>query len=225
MAIKLFILGLPGSGKSTIFRHIDSYIKEQYNGCAISRFEDYTILDSMCNDEKDNDEKKRFLRLLHPYGFDILDFAVLDEALDKLAVNAKKQIEVAHESDIIVIEFSRDDYHKSFKQFEQSVPALLKGAYFLFLETDVGICKQRIHERVDHPKTDDDHYVSDSMFKTYYNTGNKRNLTSGLDIYDGIESHQVRIIVNNGLFADIHEKINRFIDSILGQTGNDKRAR
>ncbi len=216
MAIKLFILGLPGSGKSTTYRYIDSYIKKQYKGRAVIRTKDYTFLSRKC----EADAEGRRFRRLHPNGFDILDFTVLDEVLDELAVDAKNLIEVAQESDIIVIEFSRNDYHKSFRQFEQAVPAFLKSAYFLFLEAEVDICEQRIHERVDHWKTDDDHYVSDSIFKIYYNTGNKKNSTSGLDIYESIESQQVRIIVNNGLFADIQEEVNRFIDSILGQTGN-----
>ena len=68
-------------------------------------------------------------------------------------------------NEFIVIEFAREDYDKAFKQFSQD---FLQDAYFLLINTNPEMCKQRIHERITHPVTADDHFVSDFALDTYY---------------------------------------------------------
>src|SRR6266566_1512781 len=47
MSMKLFILGLPGSGKSTIARHVIDYVGRQKSDCHTVRVNDYGILYAM----------------------------------------------------------------------------------------------------------------------------------------------------------------------------------
>src|SRR5438874_5609557 len=88
MGIIVFVFGLPGSGKSAAARHIKSFAR--HKKFRPRRFRDYTILYKMFrDDQKAKNEKERFrsTRSLGYDGFDVFDFDVLDEALQKLHHN------------------------------------------------------------------------------------------------------------------------------------------
>src|SRR5437868_3051345 len=161
MALKVFILGRPGSGKSTAFRHIKKYIEEQYLDWSSIRFNDYDILREMFLFEKlfQTDMKLRKFRATEHGGFDVLDFSVLDTALRELERKVRHRYSPKRD-ELIVIEFARDNYGKALQQFSS---AFLKDAYFLFIETNMETCVQRVHDRVAHPMTIDDHFVSDDI--------------------------------------------------------------
>src|SRR5215831_7447939 len=99
MGIILFVFGLPGSGKSAAARHISSYVKQKK--FHPRRFRDYPILYKMFqDDQKPENEKKRFRSTLNlGYdAFDVLDFAVYDEALQKLHRNILRRNKMAGDS-------------------------------------------------------------------------------------------------------------------------------
>lgn len=217
MVVKLFIFGLPGSGKSTAFRHIHDYVQDQCGSLSVTRFKDYTFLNSMFVNDTTG---KKFSPIPPPpadhKGFDINDPDILDEALKQLMEAANQHVKGAHATDIVVIEFSRNDYYKALEQVVQFEPAFLQDAYFLVLNTEVKICQQRIKKRVLNQQSDDDHIVSKKAFKKYYNNGSMPGFSVAMSTFN-IDSLKVRVVKNNGLFEEIREEINRFIDFIVLQ--------
>src|SRR5437660_1319390 len=176
MSVKLFILGLPGSGKSAAARHIKSFARQKK--FRPRRFRDYPILYKMFqNDQKVNYEKKRFRSTqdLGYGGFDVLDIAVFNEALQKLhhkILRRKKLVDDGTE--LLIIEFSRDDYCEALSFFTS---LRVNDAHFLFINSDIPTCKARIKARADHPRTLDDCYVSDYIFEAYYKRDHQQYIT------------------------------------------------
>lgn len=238
--MKLFILGFPGSGKSTTARYIIDYIGKQKSACHTTRINDYDILYAMYQADKEG----VFFRPAGHNGFDVIDPSKFDGAL-KTVEQKVKSVEGSDASDysmldsalktaeqeanraeraaggetqtvfkplLILIEFARDDYSHALQQFS---PGFLQGAYFLFLDAGIEICKARVRERVAHPHTKDDHEVSDYIFDSYYDKKSAHILSSN-DIADhGIEQQRVRVLDNNGAFDDIRDEIESFVDTIV----------
>src|SRR6266567_1890183 len=187
MTVKLFVLGLPGSGKSTIAREIAKNIDNR--GLENIRINDYAILEQMFHDDV---ERKKF-RPADYGGFDVIDLAVIDAALEQLEQSVQYLISYKSEM-VILIEFSRDDYRRAFKLFSE---AFLQDAYFLYLDTEFETCKKRIRNRIDSPSYDDDYYVSEYIFDTYYHNDDGKCLSQILINEYGIDKQHIRGIDNN----------------------------
>ena len=214
MAVKIFILGLPGSGKSEIARNIDMHVKKKFwpdtdNHWCTKRLNDYPILDEMSRDEI---EGKLFERL-EPRGFNVLDIVAFDIALPKLELRIRDYISSSKKEEIILVEFARNDYWRAFRQFEKT---FLQDAYFIYLGAEVDICKQRIYDRAIEPKyPDDDYPVSDYIFEKYYHSDDRRALSSILqDVYD-VDVQRVLMLNNNGSLETVLGEIKPFIDFII----------
>lgn len=212
MTVKLFLLGMPGSGKSTTFRHIESFVKRKYRHISIVRIKDYSILRTMAEEDT---EERNFCNV-HPKGFDIKNLAILDDVLRQLAKQANALTATEQQTDVVVIEFSRNDYRKAFRQFES---AFLQDAYFLFLEADLDICRKRIRDRANRWESDDDHDVSDHILESYYGEGSKYDIYSCLD---KVDKQHIRLLSNNASFPNIEEEINNFVEFVFEQTGIDE---
>src|SRR5437588_11704497 len=100
MAVKLFVLGSPGSGKSTVCRYIVKYIREQYQDLSAKHINDYDILYQMFRDYKDDSEQKRFIATAHD-GFVVLDPTVYNDALK----DVEREIDVLEQVHVVVAEF------------------------------------------------------------------------------------------------------------------------
>ena len=201
MAVKIFILGRPGSGKSTAIRHIEAYLEKDYPGWSVIHFNDYEILQEMFRVERLFPTKKpKFSETQHG-GFDVVDFSVLDMALKELEKQVRGKCSTKDE--LIFIEFARDDYCKALEQFSHT---FLQDAYFLFLDTDLKTCIQRVHERVANPTTPDDHFVSDDILKSYY---------SKQPILHSIDKRRLNIIHNKVSLQEFVEQIDRYLRGIL----------
>lgn len=205
MAVKLFVLGLPGSGKSTVARNISTFLNVR--NWETTRFNDYAILQKMFRDDT---KGKQFKPAKHA-GFDIFDFTVLDMALQRLELEIKEYISSTKSNEIILIEFSRNNYRKAFRQFSHE---FLHDAYFLYLDVDTKTCKKRIRERIANPGTDDDFFVSEYIFRTYYNKDNGRHIPRFLKRNYKIDKQRVIIIDNNGPLESSATRINWFITTI-----------
>src|SRR5713101_8079343 len=53
MSMRLFLLGLPGSGKSTAARHVIGYVGKQQSDCYTAHVNDYAILYIMYKADKE----------------------------------------------------------------------------------------------------------------------------------------------------------------------------
>lgn len=210
MAIKVFILGRPGSGKSTAFRHIVKYLEQQDQLWSAIRFNDYEILQEMFRFEElfRHDAANRQFRATKHAGFDVLDFSVLDIALKEL----EKQVQRVYsmKDGLIIIEFARDNYDKALSLFR---PNFLQNSYFLFIDADMETCMQRVHDRVAHPKTEDDTFVSEDILRSYYH---KQSIPSNLKSY-GIDSSGVKVVNSRGSEYSFAKKVNQFVDDIIKQ--------
>src|SRR6266699_5582082 len=117
----LFILGLPGSGKSEMARQITKHVFEKYQW-RTRYFNDYGILKTM----SDYDTDRQF-KSAESGGFDVLDLTAFDIALRRLEQVVNEDTEKA---EMLLIEFSRNDYQRAFHQFSR---AFFQDAYFLHL--------------------------------------------------------------------------------------------
>jgi hypothetical protein len=227
MAIKVFILGRPGSGKSEAYRQIDKYIQQSHQHWSVIHFTDYEILQEMFQFERYfqfKEELKKFRPREHG-GFDVLNFSVLDGVLKVLEKKVKFRSSEDKNEQLIVIEFARDDYGKALKQFS---PNFLKDAYFLFINSDIDTCIQRVHRRIALSSTIDDHFVSDDIICSYYKRQRipfklERVDTPNLTKVQVITS-RMHIINNKGSQQDFAKKINRFINSILNFEVQEKHS-
>ena len=219
MAVKLFVLGFPGSGKSTISDHTAEYVAERK--WSTTHIYDYNILFQMFKE----DTRKQFRPVGHG-GFDVLDWTVLDTALKNLEQRVRMHIATIQLEEIILIEFSRNDYEGAFSQFTQK---FLNDAYFLYLNVDLEVCKKRVRERAVEPNTSNDHYVSDYIFDVYYYGDDGRDLPQILKRHYGIDNLRVKVIENNisqENFSNLNEQfkqVERFIDDIIASESQHLR--
>lgn len=210
MSIKLFILGRPGSGKSTAFRHIKEYLRQQYCNWTITRYNDYDILQEMSNREKLFPPKKKKFEAKEPDGFDVLDFTVLDEALRLIEKSVRARSSKKKE-ELVIIEFARQDYNQALALFSDS---FLRDSYFLFLDADLKVCIQRVKDRVTSPPTPDNHFVSDNILTGYYG---KQVIPSTIKTKKGecVDKNRTRMMSNRGGLYELNLKIEDFIYDII----------
>jgi thymidylate kinase len=206
MAVKLFLLGLPGSGKSTAARYITTYAKDWQ--WLTTRFNDYVILQEMfCNDT----EGKQFKPSCHG-AFDVIDLTVFDTGLKRLEQQVNSNLSSSVPEEIILIEFARSDYQKAFGLFSYE---FLQDAYFLYLDTEIDACKVRIHDRITNPTCDDDYNVSEYIFSAYYYKNNGQYLPEILERDYGVDKQRIVVIENNRTLQEVSPEINSVIDFII----------
>ena len=204
MALKWFVIGRPGSGKTTSARYIIQLAKNK--GLSAIHMNDYEILKQMFRDDI---EQKKFRPTEHE-GFDVLDFSVMQTALQELERSVESYIS---SMDLITIEFARDDYDAALKQFHPDF--LRKDACFLYLDADIEICLQRIHERITCCSSVDDHpSLSDNSFRSHYQKDNRSYITSNLKNDYAIDEQRIMVIDNIGSYVELINKLNQFVETI-----------
>ncbi len=212
MVVKVFILGRPGSGKSAAARYIAA-LAQNYGWLPI-HISDYGILYDMFLAERAlqfTPKHKKFLPTEHG-GFDVLNFAVLDDALREVEKRIYKYMSAAR--NLLLIEFARNDYRKALKHISQD---LFQDTYFLFINSDMASCLQRINKRVAYPTTPDDHFVSTKIFKRYYRKDNSTYMKSNLKRDFEIDENRIKIIDNTSTLKDFHIKMWELAETILEQ--------
>jgi len=203
MRVKVFVLGRPGSGKSTAARRVICLLRQ--NDWTARHINDYEILREMFLEDI---QHLKFQPTEHN-GFDAIDLTVMDIALQKVQ---EKVQECLSSVDVVTIEFARNDYHEALQQFD---PTFLKDAYFLFLDADIETCLQRVHERVERSTSIDDHpSFSDDVFRRYYDKENGEYMMHCLQREFDI-CKQVKVINNTGSFEDFVTHVEQFANTIL----------
>jgi adenylate kinase family enzyme len=209
MSQKLFVLGLPGSGKSTVSRYIVDYIRRFHDDWSATRLCDYDILRSMFVE----DTAQKHFYATEYNGFYVKDSSIYDVALKKL----EKMVEDCNfaENEFVIVEFARSDYLRALNNFSQS---FLQGAYFLFLDVNVDLGMKRVKDRVKHPIYSDDHFVSKYTFEFYRQKDNFKYLSSvsqHLTNRYGIKPCKIKIVDNKGSKRDFWEPVNKTILQLL----------
>lgn len=207
MVVKVFVLGRPGSGKSSAAYCIAGFAWRRK--WSVIRFKDYDILQKKF---KEDTEHNKFRPADHG-GFEILDFSVFDEVSEEVERQVQEYLSSANTGDLIIIEFARHDYSKALRSFSAE---FLQNAYFLFIETDVETCIHRIHKRVAHHRTEDDNFVPDDVLRNYYSKDNRQYISSRFTSEYGINK-LVEIIDNVGSQYEFAENVYRFVERIFEQ--------
>jgi thymidylate kinase len=201
--VTIFVLGRPGSGKSTAAQLLNHSFAQQ--GWSTSHINDYGILQRMFLEDTDH---IRF-RPTENNGFDAIDLSVLDIALREVEWQAHARQQTTQ---FLTIEFARDDYCQSLQQFS---PDFVRNAYILFLDADLETCLQRVHKRVANPISRDDHpSYSDDIFCHYYRSDNRFYMEHGLH-QDYQLTKSLKIISNTGSLEVYRRQVKRFAQLIL----------
>jgi len=212
MAKELYILGLPGSGKSRAARFIVEILEKNHR--QVIRYNDFKILKLLSEYDTDGQFKDP-----HPDAiFDVKQWSVFDVALKrleqvKLQEVVNNPVVTADKGRLTIIEFSRNNYEHAFSLLKRD---FLKDAYYLHLDTPVVTCKERIRNRAANPVYEDDYPVSDFIFDTYYHSDDGGNLRVILRKYS-IDESQVLTLPNNGTFEEIAPQIEDFIERIFAE--------
>ncbi len=205
MSAKVFVLGRPGSGKSTAARRVKQLLTQK--GWSARHVNDYEILRKMFLADT---QRVKFKPTEHN-GFDAIDLTVMDIALQEVETEAGSYLSSV---DLVTIEFARNDYRKALGQFTAS---FLKDAYFLFLDADIETCLRRVHERVANSNSIDDHpSFSDAIFRSYYQSENGAYMATCLQREFGIHK-QVKVINNTGPLDNFMHRIEQVVDEIFIQ--------
>ncbi len=214
MLIKVFVLGRPGSGKTTAFRRISALLNDK--GWPITRIRDYGILQGMSRHEI---EGKKFRPADHG-GFDVVDFSVLDNALVEVERQVRLRMLTVKEKELIVVEFARSDYKTGLEPFS---PEFLQDVHMLFIDADVETCIQRVHQRVANGMVADSHFVSDHILRGYYGNDNRpymkylAELSAEAQREGKNTTGVVQCIENTGSLDDFHTAIDDFITAVVEQ--------
>jgi len=153
----IFLIGRPGSGKSVVYRLMETELAKKKITC--SRVDDFLTLKEIV--DADTEFKKHVKK---DGGFAITDWSVLDEALSKLNGKLKELKKPNH---IIFIEFARDNYEKAMKNFEKD---LLLESLIFYTYCPYEECYRRNIERFKKAQKSghDDHIVPMQLMETYY---------------------------------------------------------
>ena len=203
--VTVFVLGRPGSGKSTAAQLLNRSFAQQ--GWSTSHINDYSILQRMFLEDT---EHKRF-RPTDNNGFDATDLSVLDIALQEVEHQALTRQHITH---CVTIEFARDNYRHALEQFSFG---FVQDAYFLFLDVDLETCLQRVHKRVENPTSTDDHpSYSDEVFRYYYQSDNRLYIENELQ-QDFQLTKKIDIISNTSSLEIYRRQVKQFAQLILKQ--------
>jgi hypothetical protein len=226
MPLNVFLLGRPGSGKSSIARHI--YLSLQKNGWYVKHLYDYKLLQERFLREIDDNVplQRRQFKPRGPeamQGFDVLDLSVLDMVLEDIAtaVITITNNQSSQENSLILIEFARKDYWRSLSLFGY---ALLHHAHIIYIESSFEDCMKRIDQRID-GRSEYGHYVSNEIMRQYYFTddwsdGRCQQYLKGLE-ESGVYTH-LHQITNNGSEQELMREVDEFIKlHLLGETDTE----
>lgn len=219
MIQKVFLLGRPGSGKSTVARLIE--ISARQRGWITQHIYDYNRLYGMFQQEIENGvplEKRAFRpkNLEACQGFDVLDFSVLDTVLEQIA-NEVHTEELLHPNGhkLFLIEFARKEYSRALHIFGDD---FLRDAYVLYVRTGLKPCIERVHQRALEKKSKFDHFVSDEIMGSYYSGDDwlSGQLSEYLEylLGDFINLH-FEEIENAGTIQELGDKIEKIVNLLV----------
>jgi hypothetical protein len=166
-----FLLGRPGTGKSTLAQLIEA--SAWRSGWTTQHYYDYKYLQDMFQHEIEENVPldERAFRQKGPetcHGFDVLDFNVLDIALEQMADDIRTERSKHQTANkLFLIEFARKEYCRALHIFGYDI---LRDAHLLYVKLGLETCIKRVQERanVHRLRSEYDHYVSEEIMRDYY---------------------------------------------------------
>jgi chloramphenicol 3-O-phosphotransferase len=209
MAVVVFLWGCPGSGKSLAARYIKTLLDSTWQAEHIT---DYSFLLDMFKAELKSgiSEDKRKFRHSAYGGFDVVDFSVLDTALEM--VNAEVCRQLGDQRKLILVEFARNSYSDTQQIFKE----IYGDAHFLYFEAKIETCIQRVQTRAQRRETLNDNFVSEKIMREYYGADYSN------DWFEG-KNDKVEIIQNDGTWEGFGDKIQRFLKNLLRELESEAK--
>jgi adenylate kinase family enzyme len=208
--VKVFILGRPGTGKSTAARRMAQLLRG--HRWSTEHIDDYGILYWMYR----NDRKGRFRpasTILD--GFEIVDAAVRDEALAILRHRVDFALtKVLDRTKLVIIEFARSEYRAALEQFGED---FLKESYFLFLNSPLDECMKRIEHRAQHPIYEGDRFISRKTMESFYSSDDIPATRAMLKTRYGRDVRHTRVIYNLSSEEVFLSEVYLFVERVLRQ--------
>lgn len=206
---KLFILGLPGSGKSTVSREIIRYVNQTYKNWFVERFCDYDILYNMF---KRDTRQKDFYPVKYG-GFYVTNPTKYDIALSQLETDSYSCKHCKY--GLQIIEFARGDYLKALNLFQDG---FLSNSSFLFLYADIDTCIKRVEQRMNKSRRLDNHFVPERTFERFIKAEPEEYLrnvcTHVQESYWGKHT-RLRIIDSRGTIDDTLSQVKPFVNEMI----------
>lgn len=215
MAVVGGLLGRPGSGKSLAAQYIKTLLSPKTGGSLkleplytrstvaqnwqVEHITDYSFLLDMFLSE--GEATGRFKATEHG-GFDVVDFSVLNTALEMVKEKVCRQLGDQHK--LILVEFARDNY----SDIQQIFKEIYSDTHFLYFEANIETCIRRVKTRVQRRETINDNFVSEEIMRKYYSTDcSEAWLESQNDKFE--------IIQNDGTWEEFGDKIQKFLKNLL----------
>src|SRR5690349_13617609 len=124
MSVRVFLLGRPGSGKSSAARIIDMLARD--DSWLTHHISDYPFLQDIFFEEQklSTPFKVQQFSPIGPeylHGFDVVDFSVLNTVLNKME-DRTRELDTDPEmvNKLFLIEFARAHYHHAFQHFSDA---------------------------------------------------------------------------------------------------------
>jgi hypothetical protein len=206
--VKLFVLGRPGTGKSTAARHIAQIARE--HGWHAEHIDDYSILYWMYL----NDRLGRFCPAsTNLDGFRVVDVSVFDEALTIMLHGVDLALtRTSNQMNLVIIEFARSTYKTSLGQFSQD---FLEESYFLLLYSDIDTCMARIEHRAQHPVYEGDHYTSRKAMEDFHFIDVIPATRAMLRTVYRLDNSHIRVIHNVSTEEVFLNEVHRFVERVI----------
>ncbi len=214
-----FLLGRPGTGKSTLAQLIE--VSAQRRGWATQHFYDYKYLQDMFQQEIEENVplEERAFRQKGPeacHGFDVLDFNVLDTALEQMCediLTARSENQAANK--LFLIEFARKEYSRALHIFGYDI---LRDAHLFYIKLSLEACIERLHQRVveNCSRSEFDHFVSEEIMNSYYSRDDWLGGQLSEYLYY-LQSDLVPVSVKEIDNSDTYQKLEDKVEGVLNR--------
>lgn len=175
----VFMLGVPGCGKSEVYRRLTKKLEDNRLFNDFPRVDDFPKLWSIFMEDEKTGEWKR-CRATDDGGYKVTDDNVWDDILKEVNKEVMEMIDKDIPDQLIFVEFSRPNYvHSINSNFSKEI---LLDAVAVYLDVPFDICwdrNVRRHEKAVDSGTDD-HLVSREEMEKTYGSDDKDQLDNGL---------------------------------------------
>lgn len=168
----VFLIGIPGCGKSVVYRVLAELLRAEGFKGDLMRIDDFPIL----KDIFERDKKYERHRPTPGGGLKVTDDTVWDDLSRALNQQALK---LQRPDRLLFIEFSRDNYLRAFKHFD---PEILRDSLVIYIDCPWDLAWERNLRRAELEAGLDAHLVSREEMEKTYARDDHRELLAYLDV-------------------------------------------